>query len=145
MGYIPVAFNGKLNQGITSAKNGLGDMGVQGFYKLFAGDMGIGAKRLVQSLWLGAGVKVPTGKYEARRQNKCSGNVLIFFNWVPEAQMLHSMPCTTSGLQDAGINMATAIKVNTGNKETLPVWKQVRVQMPRHIIQLRIMQYVTIA
>jgi hypothetical protein len=116
MGYVPVSFNEKLNQGFTSTKNGIGDIGVQGFYKLFASDKTVGAKRLVQSLWLGAGVKVPAGKYEAPDKSN-SGETANIFQLGTGSTDLTLNAMYDLRLQDAGINLAASYKVNTGNQE----------------------------
>lgn len=64
LAFVPYNFNKRSSQEATGTKDGLGDIAIMGYYKLFD-NMGTAAERmLIQSLWIGAGVKVPTGKYE---------------------------------------------------------------------------------
>jgi len=117
MGYIPVSFNEKLNQGITTGKQGLGDIGLQGFYKLFATDKGVGNKRLVQSLWIGAGIKIPTGKYDAALKNSGQETANIFQLGTGSVDFTFNAMYDIR-LQDAGINLATSYKINTTNRQS---------------------------
>ena len=116
MGYMPVSFNEKLNQGITTRRNGAGDAGLQGFYQLLNNRQSTGRRLLVHSLWLGGGIKLPTGQYDAAEKNTGAGSANI-------VQLgSGSVDFTFNGmydirLQDAGINMAASYKVNTRNRE----------------------------
>ncbi|RZK83024.1 MAG: transporter [Pedobacter sp.] len=62
--FIPYNFNERVSQTSSGKKDGLGDIAVMGYYKLFDNMGTVGERLLVQSLWVGAGVKAPTGKYE---------------------------------------------------------------------------------
>ncbi|SFH45414.1 transporter [Pedobacter insulae] len=64
LAFLPYNFNRRESQAEIGSKNGLGDIALMGYYNLFNKAGTVGNKLLVQSLWLGAGVKAPTGKYE---------------------------------------------------------------------------------
>lgn len=116
LGYIPVNFNEKQNQGTTYTKSGLGDIGVQGYYQLVDQRKTIGSKLLVHSLWLGAGLKVPTGKYDASQKdiNQQTANIFQLGSGSVDFTMNAMYDLR---IQDAGINLATSYKMNTVNGE----------------------------
>lgn len=143
MGYIPVSFNEKLNQDITTNKQGLGDAGLQGFYKLYASDKGIGNKRLVQSLWIGAGVKVPTGKYDALEKNSGQENANIFQLGTGSVDLTINAMYDIR-LQDAGINLATSYKINTTNQQSYRYGNKFNVNVQVYY-KFRIKNAVTLA
>lgn len=64
LAFVPYNFNDKESQEGNGTKNGLGDIAVMGYFKLFDQTGTLGDRLLVQSAWIGAGLKVPTGKYE---------------------------------------------------------------------------------
>jgi len=64
LAFIPYNFNKRESQAGNGTKTGLGDIALMGYYKLFDHTGTSGGRLLVQSLWMGAGIKVPTGKYE---------------------------------------------------------------------------------
>jgi hypothetical protein len=116
MGAIPYSFNERTNQGITNTKNGIGDISVNGFYELINKKSALSKSRLMaQSLWIGAGTKLPTGKYNpADKQNTTTngnlfqlgtGSIDFSFNAMYDVR-----------IQDAGLNIAASYKVNTANK-----------------------------
>lgn len=115
MGFVPYNFNERINQGKTTTKNGLGDIAVIGYLKLLDPQKTVGNKRLVQSLWLGGGVKLPTGKYDPVDENITQNTQNTF-------QLgTGSVDFTLNGmydvrLQDAGINTNVSYKINTSNK-----------------------------
>lgn len=116
MGYLPVNFNEKKNQESTASKTGLGDMGVQGFYKLFDQRKTVGTKLLVHSLWMGAGLKLPTGKYESPAKNRSAPDANLFQLGTGSVDFtLNAM--YDLRIQDAGINAAASYKLNTENSD----------------------------
>ena len=116
MGYIPVSFNQKKNQEATTSKTGLGDIGVQGFYRLFDQRKSIASKLLVHSLWLGAGVKLPTGKYETPAKDQAAPSANLFQLGTGSLDFtLNAM--YDLRIQDAGINTAVSYKINTANRD----------------------------
>ncbi|RZK64963.1 MAG: transporter, partial [Pedobacter sp.] len=67
--FVPYNFNRKEAQLENGSKDGLGDIALMGYYKLFDHKSTVSNKLLVQSLWFGAGIKTPTGKYEPADNN----------------------------------------------------------------------------
>ncbi len=115
IGYIPLGFNQKINEEGLTRKTGLGDMGLQGFYRVFDHRKTTESdKMMIHSLWLGAGVKMPTGKYEEPVKNNNEQSLNVF-------QLgTGSTDFTINGmydfrLQDAGLNTMASYKINTAN------------------------------
>lgn len=116
MGYVPFNYNTQKNQGNKDEKSGLGDIGVQGFYQLLDKRSSIGSKMLVQSLWIGGGVKLPTGKYETPEKALTAPSANLFQLGTGSVDFtLNAM--YDIRLQDAGINTAASYKINTSNKD----------------------------
>ncbi|RAJ05170.1 hypothetical protein LX64_02324 [Chitinophaga skermanii] len=117
MASVPYNFNEKINQGNTTTKNGIGDISAQAYYQLVNDRHAVGNKLLVQSLWLGGGVKLPTGKYEPPAKNSAMEEVINTFQLGTG-----SLDFTLNGmydirLQDFGVNTSASYKINTRNKE----------------------------
>lgn len=116
MAYVPVSFNEKYNQNVTTRKTGLGDIGIQGFYQVFDNRSTTEAnKMLVHSLWVGAGVKAPTGRYESPEKNGVETANIFQLGTGSVDFTLNAM--YDLRLQDAGINTMASYKVNTANTE----------------------------
>lgn len=64
LAFVPYNFNKRESQTGDGNKSGLGDIAVMGYFKLFENMNTVSSGMLVQSLWIGGGIKVPTGKYE---------------------------------------------------------------------------------
>ena len=64
LAFVPYNFNRRESQTGNGNKNGLGDIAVMGYFKLFENTNTVHERLLVQSLWIGGGIKAPTGKYE---------------------------------------------------------------------------------
>ncbi|WP_153799933.1 transporter [Foetidibacter luteolus] len=114
MGYLPVNFNQKHNQGTTYNKSGIGDAGVQGFYQLLNTRKTVGHKLVVQSLWVGAGVKLPTGSYDNLEKSDTETANTFQLGTGSTDVTLNAM--YDLRIQDAGINTSASYKVNTANK-----------------------------
>lgn len=117
---IPYGFNEKINQGASQRKNGIGDITVSGFYQLInsrntLSSGGHGTKLAVQSLWLGGGVKLATGKYNP--SDKASpGETTNLFQLGTGSYDLHLGGMYDLRIQDAGINLNANYRINTPNK-----------------------------
>ncbi|MEX6688205.1 transporter [Danxiaibacter flavus] len=116
MASLPYNFNERLNQGSTTKKNGIGDISVSGFYQLINSRKAVLTnKLLVQSLWLGGSVKLPTGDYNPLDKSATNENANLF-------QLgTGSVDFSVNGmydirLQDVGVNLAASYKMNTTNK-----------------------------
>jgi hypothetical protein len=116
MASLPYAFNDKTNQGTTVSKNGISDIYLSGYYQLFNSRKTTAAnKLLVQSLWLGGGIKLPTGKYNPSDKSNSTQNANLFQLGTGSTDFLLNAMYDVR-LQDVGLNVSTSYKVNTANK-----------------------------
>ncbi len=113
---LPYSINEKSNQGVKQSKNGVGDINVLGFYQLLNSRKTVlNSKLLVQSLWIGGGIKLATGEYNPADRSTAMPTVNLFqlgtgsydFN----LQAMYDVR-----LQDAGINITGGYKMNTANE-----------------------------
>jgi len=114
MATIPYSFDEKRQQGIRLTKNGPGDVSVTGYYQLISSRKTVGSKLLVQSLWIGAGIKAPTGKYIATDRSDNAKTANLFQLGTGSTDFTLSALYDLR-LQDAGINTLAAWKLNTTN------------------------------
>lgn len=114
MGSIPYKFEELNNQAATKSKNGWGDISLLGYYELINNKHTIDSKKLrAQNLWFGAGVELPTGKYDPGDKPMLSGNPYqlgsgstdVVFNVVYDL-------C----LRNVELNGSSTYKINTVNK-----------------------------
>ncbi|MGV3767744.1 MAG: transporter [Chitinophagaceae bacterium] len=116
MGYLPVSFNEKRNQSGLSSKTGLGDAGAQAFYKLLDQKKAAGTKLLVHTLWMGAGVKLPTGKYEKPVKTTGQQDANIFQLGTGSIDFTANAMYDIR-IQDIGLNAQLSYKMNNVNRE----------------------------
>ena len=115
MASIPYSFDERTNQGLTNTKNGLGDIFVSGYYQLLNSRKTNGNKMLVQSLWIGAGIKAPSGKYNPIDKSNTNESANLFQLGTGSTDFtLNAM--YDIRLQDAGLSTSAAYKMNTANK-----------------------------
>lgn len=115
MGYLPVSFNEKHNQGETYHKTGMGDIGLQGYYNLLNRRKTYGEKLLVQTLWAGVGVKLPVGKYDNSKAVENSAGANLFQLGTGSVDFtLNAM--YDIRLQDLGLSVVSSYKINTANR-----------------------------
>ncbi|MBK7305680.1 MAG: transporter [Chitinophagaceae bacterium] len=116
MASVPYAFNERENQGIRNSKNGIGDISVNGYYRLFNDKRTVFTKKiLVQSLWICAGIKLPTGKYTPADKLSSTQNTNLF--QLGTASFDFSVNAMYEvRIQDAGLNISASYKMNTANK-----------------------------
>ncbi len=113
---LPYGFNQKTNQSITKRKSGIGDVSVSAFYQLLNNRKTVFSnKLLVQSLWLGGGVKLPIGKYSPTDENS-SGNDANLFQLGTGSFDFNITAMYDIRLQDAGVNLMGNYKLTTVNK-----------------------------
>lgn len=120
MGIIPYSFNERSigsNGQETGKKNGLGDIVFMGHYKLVDH---IGStssnKLLMQSLWIGAGVKAPTGKYDISEQASAEMGAPNNFQLGTASTDFMVNAAYDIRLMDIGMNVNATYKINTENK-----------------------------
>lgn len=116
MASLPVSFNEKINNGVKGKKTGLGDVSVNGYYQLFNSSTKIKKTRLmVQSLWVGAGIKAPTGSYDPADKMGNSNNTNLF--QLGSGSVDYTLNAMYDiRIQDAGLNFAASYKMNTANR-----------------------------
>jgi len=116
LGFLPVNFNSRENQGATMRKSGIGDIAVIGYYQLLDKQQTIlNNKLLIQSLWIGGGIKTPTGRYEPaeRLENEDTPNNFQLGTASTDFT-LNAMYDVR--LMDVGINTNVSYKINTTNR-----------------------------
>lgn len=115
MGFIPVNFNERVNQGVHTYKSGLGDIAAIGYVKLLdQQSTTANHKRLVHSLWVGGGIKLPTGDYDPTDEN-INNNTQNTFQLGTGSVDFTLNTTYDIRLQDAGINTNLGYKMNTAN------------------------------
>lgn len=117
---VPYNFNEKYTEGsdLLRKKNGIGDITLNGYYKLFdQSNPTANNKLVVQSLWVGMGVKLPTGAYDvAEQQNATATNPNMFQLGTGSLDFIPSLMYDVR-IQDFGINANASYKINTENKD----------------------------
>jgi len=116
MATVPYSFNERINQGVKNSKNGLADISLNGYYQLINKRSSLRNNHLlVQSLWIGGGIKLPTGKYDPADKTSGAKNTNLFQLGTASTDFsLNAM--YDLRIQDAGINIAAGYKMNTDNK-----------------------------
>ena len=115
MASIPYSFDERTNQGLTNTKNGLGDIFVAGYYQLINTRKTLRSKLLVQSLWVGAGIKAPSGKYNPIDKSNTNESANLFQLGTGSTDFTFNAMYDIR-LQDAGISTSASYKINTSNK-----------------------------
>ena len=115
LAFVPYNFNERESQASTGSKDGLGDIALMGYYKFFDHTGNMGGKLLIQSLYIGAGVKLPTGKYEASERlavQESPNN----FQLGTESTDFTLNAAYDVRWNDLGVNANVNYKMNTENK-----------------------------
>ena len=116
MASIPYNFDERLNQGTTNTKNGLGDISASVFYELIKSRKAVFTdKLLVQSFWIGGGIKLPTGKYNPKDKSTTSESTNLFQLGTGSVDFSVNAMYDIR-LQDAGLNVSASYKINGNNK-----------------------------
>lgn len=117
LGFIPYNFIERVNQGISTRKSGLGDIALMGYFQLLNKHTTTnGNKMLVQSLWAGAGFKLPTGRYNQLDKN-ISESIQNTFQLGTGSMDFTLQAVYDIRIQDAGINTNVSYKMNTANRQ----------------------------
>ena len=113
---LPFTFNQQVNQSQSKNKSGLGDMSITGYYQLLSkrSQVDSGKKLLVQSLWIGSGIKLPTGEYNNSDKSVTGNSTNLFQSGTGSLDYTLNMMYDIR-LQDAGLNVAASYKVNSTN------------------------------
>lgn len=112
---VPYSFNERTNQGATKTKNGLSDITINTYYEIINSKKLLHNKLLIQNLWFGGGIKLPTGSYSATDKSMSNMNNNLFQNGTGSVDFsLNAM--YDIRYQDAGISINSSYKINTPNK-----------------------------
>ncbi len=115
MASIPYSLNEQINQGLSRSKDGIGDASVSAFYQLINSRKTFGTNLFIQSLWLGGGIKLPTGKYNPKDKSVIAENANLFQLGTGSTDFsLNAM--YDLRVQDIGINLTANYKMNTTNQ-----------------------------
>lgn len=120
MAFLPVGYNSKSNEtsGLIS-KSGLSDASLQGFYRLIRKSKTIEGEKsnklLIHDLWVGGGVKLPTGKYNPADKSNTSSTTNLFQLGTGSLDFIMSAMYDIR-LQDLGLNINSSYKINTTNQ-----------------------------
>ncbi len=115
LAFVPYNFNERESQTGNGTKNGLGDIALMGYYKLFDHIGALGERLLVQSLWIGTGIKLPSGKYEPSERlamQESPNN----FQLGTESTDFTVNAAYDIRYNDLGLNANINYKINTENK-----------------------------
>lgn len=115
MSSVPYSFNSRENGGATASKDGIGDISMSAFYQLINNRKTITEKLLVQSLWIGGGMKFATGKYNPLDKNSTNDNANLFQLGTGSTDFNVGFMYDIR-LQDMGINLSSNYKLTTENK-----------------------------
>lgn len=115
LAFVPYNFNKRESQTGNGTKTGLGDVALMGYYKLFDHKGTLGERLLVQSLWIGGGVKLPTGKYEPSERLAVSESPNNFQLGTASVDFTINAAYDIRW-NDLGLNANLNYKINTENK-----------------------------
>lgn len=115
LGFVPYNFNKRESQASAGSKNGLGDIAFMGYYNLVNSMTVLSERMLVQSLWVGGGIKVPTGKYEPSERLAIQESPNNFQLGTASTDFTLNAAYDIR-YQDLGLNANVNYKMNTANK-----------------------------
>lgn len=115
MATVPYSFNQRTNQGVAKEKNGLGDINVSAFYQLINSKRMFKKNLLVQSLFIGGGIKLPVGKYNPADKENADQNANLFQLGTASVDYNVNLMYDIR-LKDIGLNINASYKMNTANK-----------------------------
>ncbi|MBP7558512.1 MAG: transporter [Chitinophagaceae bacterium] len=115
-GFVPVNFMQRENGLGHFKQNGLGDISLVGYYQMLNSDKELKkSNRLLQSLWLGAGIKAPSGRYNPEEKNVQEGSQNTFQLGTGSLDYsLHMM--YDISLNNLGLNTNIGYRINSANK-----------------------------
>lgn len=144
MGAVPYGFNERDNQGAVTSKNGLGDIYFSGYYELFNNRHTTKSnKLLVQNLWFGTGIKIPTGKYNPSDKGSDDKSSNLYQLGTASTDVLFNVMYDIR-LQDAGLNVSSMYKINTVNKYEYEYGNKFNINTQAYY-KFRIKQKLTVA
>lgn len=119
MAILPYNFNTRdvSGAGQTGYKDGIGDIAVMGFYNLFEQAATTGnSKLLIHSLWVGIGIKAPTGSYDNSERSSAAQDSPNNFQLGTASTDFTANLAYDIRLMDLGLNANVSYKINTENR-----------------------------
>lgn len=119
MAIVPYNFNERKipGSGDVGKMNGLGDVVVYGYYKVFEKMGGTSSNKMFNhSLWVGAGIKAPTGKYDNSQRSSASQDEPNNFQLGTASTDFMLNLAYDIRIMDLGLNTNVSYKMNTENK-----------------------------
>ncbi len=114
-GFVPVNFIRRSSQQAVEKEQGLGDITAIGYYQLLNKQQTLRNKLLVQSLWIGTGIKLPVGRFNPEDKNMLQSSQNTFQLGTGSLDFsIHTM--YDIRFQNIGINTNLSYKANTRNK-----------------------------
>jgi hypothetical protein len=116
LGFIPYYMNKQVDDDGTLYTNGLGDITVMGQYQVFQSTTHLrNRKTVIQQLWLGGGVKLPTGPFNAdvSDSNTTVADINAQIGTGSVDFLVNAM--YTVSIRNFGINVSANYKMNTVN------------------------------
>ncbi|HVX27669.1 MAG TPA: hypothetical protein VHB70_15060 [Parafilimonas sp.] len=124
MGFVPYHFNHQVTDDGVEDKNGLGDMSVLINYKIWQSTkLTKNNKAFSQELWLGAGAKLPTGKYGVNFSDSTNTELDDLLGDVNSQMGTGSLDFIANAMYNIhinkfGINTTVNYKINTANSSS---------------------------
>lgn len=119
MAILPYSFNEKYNAASDKLrkKNGIGDIVVNGYYKILEKTGSTDRKLINQSLWAGVGIKFATGKYDTFERLNAQGNSPNIFQLGTGSTDILLNAIYDIRISDFGINANVSGKINMENSD----------------------------
>lgn len=114
MATVPYSFIWRQREGVHNRQNGIGDISLLGYYQPFSRRATLTRNMLMQSLWLGGGMKLATGRYESANRNMNATNPNLYQLGTGSYDFLLAATYDIR-LQDMGLNANMQYKINTVN------------------------------
>jgi hypothetical protein len=144
MASLPYSVNERTNQGISNSKSGLGDVVISGYFQLLNKRKTVfGNKILIQNLWVGAGTKLATGRYNPSDKNAGSDNANLFQLGTGSNDFIMGFMYDMR-LQDMGINLTSNYKITNANQYHYQYGDKFNVNLQAYY-KIRINNLLTIA
>jgi hypothetical protein len=144
MASLPYSLDEQSNQGITKSKSGIGDASVSGFYQFINSRKTVmNSQLLVQSLWVGGTIKLPTGQYNPKDKSIISENANLFQLGTGSVDFSFGVMYDVR-LQDLGLNLTANYKINTSNQSEYKYGNKFSTNLQAYY-KVRVKKLVTIA
>jgi hypothetical protein len=118
LGFIPYYFNKQVDDDGTTTPRGLGDITVIGQYRVFRNIGATNNQNVIdQQLWLGGGIKLPTGPFNARPMDSTTTIADINAQIGTGSVDFLVNALYTISIGNVGMSVSANYKINTTNDE----------------------------